>query len=55
VAAHRGKLREQSIFNPEVRELSRLFVSRAKDATLDAAGRMLIPRTFAIRRGSRRK
>ena len=37
------KLREQSIFNPEVRELSRLYVSRAKDATLDAAGRVLIP------------
>src|SRR5438128_3351914 len=37
------KLREQSIFNPEVRELSRLFISRAKDVTLDAAGRVLIP------------
>src|SRR5258706_13189482 len=37
------KLREQSIFNPEVRELGRLYISRAKDATLDAAGRVLIP------------
>jgi MraZ protein len=37
------KLREQSIFQPEVRELSRLFISRAKDASLDAAGRVLIP------------
>ena len=37
------KLREQSIFNPEVRELSRLFISRAKDVSLDAAGRVLIP------------
>ena len=37
------KLREQSIFNPEVRELSRLYISRAKDVTLDAAGRVLIP------------
>jgi MraZ protein len=37
------KLREQSIFTPEVRELGRLYVSRAKDATLDAAGRVLIP------------
>jgi len=37
------KLREQPIFNPEVRELGRLYVSRAKDATLDAAGRVLIP------------
>ena len=37
------KLREQSIFHPEVRELSRLFISRAKDVTLDGAGRVLIP------------
>src|SRR5438445_11855063 len=37
------KLREQSIFNPEVRELSRLFISRAKDVTLDAVGRVRIP------------
>src|SRR5437667_12242386 len=37
------KLREQSIVNPEVRELSRLFISRAKDVTLDAAGRVAIP------------
>src|SRR5262245_65845318 len=33
-----GKLREQSIFHPEVRELSRLVVSRAKDVELVAAG-----------------
>src|SRR5215831_14568713 len=32
------KLREQSIFNPEVRELGRLYVSRAKDATLVGGG-----------------
>ena len=37
-----AKLREQSRFNGEVREISRLYVSRAKDVTLDAAGRMLI-------------
>ncbi len=37
------KLREQSIFNPEVRELGRLYISRAKDVALDAAGRVLIP------------
>ena len=37
-----AKLREQSRFNSEVREISRLYVSRAKDVTLDAAGRMLI-------------
>src|SRR5439155_10725150 len=38
-----AKLREQSIFNSEVRELSRLYVSRAKDVSIDAVGRMLIP------------
>jgi MraZ protein len=37
-----AKLREQSRFNSEVREISRLYVSRAKDVTLDAAGRILI-------------
>src|SRR5207247_3134880 len=37
-----AKLREQSRFNSEVREISQLYVSRAKDVTLDAAGRMLI-------------
>jgi MraZ protein len=37
------KLREQSMFTPEVREISRLYVSRAKDATLDGAGRILLP------------
>jgi MraZ protein len=37
-----AKLREQSRFNGEVREISRLYVSRAKDAAVDAAGRILI-------------
>jgi MraZ protein len=37
-----AKLREQSRFNSEVREISRLYVSRAKDVTLDTAGRVLI-------------
>jgi len=37
-----SKLREQSIFNPEVRDISRLYISRAMDATIDAAGRILI-------------
>ena len=37
-----AKLREQSRFNAEVREISRLYVSRAKDVALDAAGRILI-------------
>ena len=38
-----SKMREQAVFNPDVREVSRLYVSRAKDVTLDAAGRMLLP------------
>src|SRR5438046_10738156 len=37
-----AKLREQSRFNSEVRDISRLYVSRAKDVTLDAAGRILL-------------
>lgn len=36
------KLREQSRFNSEVREISRLYVSRAKDVALDGSGRILI-------------
>ena len=38
-----SRLREQSMFNPEVRAFSRLYVSRAKDVGLDSAGRMLLP------------
>jgi len=37
------KLREQSQFSVEVREISRLYFSLAKDVTLDAAGRILLP------------
>ena len=37
------KLNEQPRFAPEVRELSRLYISRAKDVTLDSAGRILLP------------
>src|SRR4030095_1090637 len=37
------KVREQSICTPEVRDLGRLYVSRAKDVALDTAGRILIP------------
>jgi MraZ protein len=38
-----SRLREQSMFNPEVRAFSRLYVSRAKDVGLDGAGRILLP------------
>jgi MraZ protein len=37
------KLNAQPRFTPEVRQLSRLYISRAKDATLDGAGRILLP------------
>jgi MraZ protein len=37
------KLNAQPMFTPEVRQLSRLYMSRAKEATLDSAGRILLP------------
>ena len=37
------RLNGQSLFSPEVRRLSRLYISRARDATLDGAGRILLP------------
>ena len=37
------KLNTQSAFAREVRELSRLYISRAKDVVLDGAGRVLLP------------
>lgn len=37
------KIRERSMFDPDAKKLSRLFISRAKDTTLDRAGRILIP------------
>jgi MraZ protein len=37
------KLNGQSMFGPEVRKLSRLYISRAKDIALDGAGRILLP------------
>jgi MraZ protein len=37
------KLNAQPLFTPEVRRLSRLYMSRAKEATLDGAGRILLP------------
>jgi MraZ protein len=33
----------QPMFTPEVRQLSRLYMSRAKDITLDNVGRVLLP------------
>ena len=37
------KLNTQSAFAREVREISRLYISRAKDVVLDGAGRILLP------------
>ena len=37
------KLNTQSAFAREVREISRLYISRAKDVALDGAGRILLP------------
>ncbi|PYM39691.1 MAG: division/cell wall cluster transcriptional repressor MraZ [Candidatus Rokuibacteriota bacterium] len=37
------KLGEKSLFDPDVRKLGRLYISRAKDTALDRAGRILIP------------
>ena len=37
------KLNSQPTFAPEVRQLSRLYMSRAKETALDGAGRILLP------------
>jgi MraZ protein len=38
-----AKVNAQPMFTPEVRQLSRLYMSRAKDITLDNVGRVLLP------------
>ncbi len=38
-----SRISEQSQFDPEVRKLGRLYISRAKEVTLDGAGRILLP------------
>ena len=38
-----ARLREQSGLRTDVQALSRLYISRAKEVALDAAGRILIP------------
>jgi MraZ protein len=37
------RINEQSQFDPEVRKLGRLYISRAHEVALDAAGRILLP------------
>ena len=38
-----AKVNAQPMFTPEVRQLSRLYMSRAMEVTLDGAGRILLP------------
>jgi MraZ protein len=38
-----ARIGQQSVFDPEVRKLGRLYISRAKDVALDGAGRILLP------------
>lgn len=38
-----AKLRQQPVFNPEVTKISRLYISRAREAEIDKQGRILIP------------
>lgn len=38
-----AKVRELSIFHPEVKKIGRLYISKGKDVDLDAQGRILIP------------
>jgi MraZ protein len=45
------KLNGQSLFSPEVRKLSRLYISRAKDIALDGAGRILLPPDTRVQAG----
>jgi MraZ protein len=38
-----SRISEKSQFDPEVRKVGRLYISRAKDVALDGAGRILLP------------
>jgi MraZ protein len=38
-----AKVRELPSFNPEVKKISRLYISKAKDVDLDTQGRILLP------------
>lgn len=38
-----NRINEQSAFDPEVRKLGRLYISRAKEVALDGNGRILLP------------
>lgn len=38
-----ARINEHTMFDPEVRKLGRLYISRAKEVDLDGAGRILLP------------
>lgn len=38
-----NRINEKSQFDPELRKIGRLYMSRAKEVVLDAAGRILVP------------
>ncbi len=38
-----SKINQNSMFDPELRRVGRLYVSRAKEVEMDAAGRILLP------------
>ena len=38
-----SRFNEKSIFDPELRKVGRLYISRAREVELDGAGRILIP------------
>ena len=38
-----SRINEQPIFDPALRRIARLYISRAKDVELDGAGRILLP------------
>lgn len=38
-----ARFKEKSAFDPEIRKIGRLYISRAREVELDGAGRILIP------------
>ena len=38
-----ARINEKSMFDPNVRKIGRLYISRAKEVELDGAGRVLLP------------
>ena len=38
-----ARINDKSMFDPDVRKIGRLYISRAKEVALDGAGRILLP------------